>query len=154
MDKISKHIAYSEGIRSEIAKRENISNEPDVVQLACMKLIAETVFENAREYFEVPIYISSFFRSGALNKALKGAKGSQHMKGEAMDLDCDVYGEITNKELFEYIKENCYFDQLILENVGEDGTGGWVHVSYKKEGNRNEVLIMTKIDGKSTYTKG
>ena len=153
MEKISAHIAYSEAIRSEQAKRENISNEPNAVQLACMKLVAERVFESAREHFDVPIYISSFFRSSALNKAIRGAKGSQHMKGEAMDLDCDVYGEITNKELFDYINENCYFDQLILENVGKDGTGGWVHCSYKKEGNRNEVLIMTKINGESTYTK-
>ena len=150
---ISKHISYAESIRSELAKRLNISNEPDAEQLARMKLVAERVFENAREHFGVPIYISSFFRSRALNKALKGAKGSQHMRGEAIDMDCDVYGGITNKELFDYINENCYFDQLILENVGEDGTGGWVHCSYKKEGNRNEVLIMTKINGKSTYIK-
>jgi len=150
---ISKHISYAESIRSEQAKRLGISNEPDAGQLVRMKLVAERVFESAREYFNVPIYISSFFRSDALNEALNGAPRSQHKKGEAIDMDCDVYGEITNKELFDYINENCYFDQLILENVSEDGTGGWVHVSYKKEGNRNEVLVMTKIDGKSIYTK-
>jgi len=155
MERISAHIAYSEGIRSELAKRLDISNEPDEQQLIRMKLVAERIFESAREHFDVPIYISSFFRSSALNRALKGAKGSQHManNGASIDMDCDVYGEITNKELFDYISEELYFDQLILENVGEDGTGGWVHCSYKKEGNRNEVLIMTKINGKSTYTK-
>ena len=153
MERISAHVAYSEGIRSELAKRLGIFNEPDEEQLVRMKLVAEKVFENAREYFEVPIYISSFFRSSALNEALGGAKGSQHLRGEAMDLDCDVYNEITNKELFDYIREELYFDQLIAENIGEDGTGGWVHCSYKKEGNRNEVLIMTKVEGKSTYTK-
>lgn len=153
MENISPHISYSEGIRSEMAKRLGISNEPNAKQLYRMKIVAERIFESAREHFMVPVYVSSFFRSGALNEALKGATSSQHMKGEAIDLDCDVYGGVTNKELFDYINEQLYFDQLIAEDIGEDGTGGWVHCSYKKEGNRNEVLIMTKVDGKATYTK-
>jgi len=153
MERISRHIAYSEGTRSELAKRLGISNEPNAKQLYRMKLVAERIFESAREHFMVPVYVSSFFRSSALNEALGGATSSQHMKGEAMDMDCDVYGGVTNKELFDYINEQLYFDQLILEDCGADGTGGWVHCSYKKEGNRNEVLIMTKVDGKATYTK-
>jgi len=152
MERISKHISYEEAIRSDTAKRLGISNEPNAKQLYRMKLVAERIFESAREYFEVPIYVSSFIRSEALNEALHGAVGSQHMRGEAIDMDCDVFGGITNKELFDYIYNELYFDQLILEDVSEDGTGGWVHCSYKKEGNRNEVLRMTKINGKSIYT--
>jgi len=153
MEKISKHITYSEGIRSNLAKRLDISNEPNEDQLVRMKLVAEKVFEPAREHFDVPIYISSFFRSSALNKVLGGAKGSQHManNGAAIDLDCDVYGGITNKELFDYIKDNLIFDQVILEAVNDNGTGGWVHVSFKEQGNRNQVLKMTRINGKTTY---
>jgi len=155
MEKISKHIAYSEGIRSELAKRLNISNEPDEEQLIRMKLVAEKVFEFVRGHFNVPIYISSFFRSSALNEALGGANDSQHManNGAAIDLDCDVYGKITNKELFDYIKDNLVFDQVIAESISEDGTGGWVHCSYKKENNRNQVLVMTKVNGEAIYEK-
>lgn len=152
MERISKHISYTEAIRSDTAKRLGISNEPNAKQLYRMKLVAEHIFESAREHFEVPIYVSSFIRSEALNEALHGAVGSQHMRGEAIDMDCDIFGGITNKELFDYIYNELYFDQLILEDVSEDGTGGWVHCSYKKEGNRNQALIMTKIDGKPTYT--
>ena len=151
MEHISKHISYQEAIRSEVAKRLGISNEPNAKQLYRMKLVAEHIFENAREYFEVPIYVSSFIRSETLNEAIGGADNSQHMRGEAIDMDADVFGGITNKELFDYIREELYFDQLILEDVSEDGTGGWVHCSYKKEGNRNQVLVMTKINGKSIY---
>ena len=152
MENISKHISYIEAIRSDTAKRLGMSNEPNAKQLYRMKLVAGHIFENAREHFEVPIYISSFFRSEALNEVLHGAISSQHMKGEAIDMDCDIYGGITNKELFDYIREELYFDQLIAENISEDGTGGWVHCSYKKEGNRNEALRMTKINGNSIYT--
>jgi hypothetical protein len=62
-----------------------------------------------------PIYVSSFFRSKKLNKAAKGSSSSTHMKGEAMDLDADVFGKVTNAQIFHYIKDNLEFDQLIWE---------------------------------------
>ena len=155
--KISPHISYKEATRSDTAKRLGISNAPNEEHLVRMRLLAKKVFEPLRKHFNVPIYISSFFRSAALNKAIKGAKSSQHMKGEAMDIDADVYdgvmySGITNKYIFDYIKDNLELDQLILEDVSKEGTGGWVHVSYKRTGNRNQVLTMTKINGKATYT--
>lgn len=151
MENISEHISYQEAIRSELAKRLKISNEPDEDHLKRMRLVATKVFEPVRIFFNTRIYVSSFFRSKALNKALKGAAGSQHTKGEAIDVDADVYGGVNNKQIFDYIRANLQFDQLILEDVGPDGTGGWVHFSYKETGNRNEVLIMTKKDGKAVY---
>jgi len=151
MKNISEHITYKEAIHSDTAKRLNIPNTPNEKQLASMEIVAKKVFEPLRIHFGVPIYISSFFRSIELNRKIKGAKGSKHLKGEAIDIDADVYGGVTNKEIFDYIKDNLGYDQVILENVGEDGTGGWVHVSYA---NRNEVLIMIKVNGKSTYKMG
>ena len=79
MEKISEHITYTEAIYSELAKRKNILNIPNSIQLVNMKRLAENVFETARDYFDVPLYISSFFRSKALNKALGGAEDSQHL---------------------------------------------------------------------------
>lgn len=155
MTKISEHVAYSEVIRSDTAKRKGIKNNPSDIQLERIKLFAEKVFEPLRNYVGVPIFISSCFRSKALNKALGGATSSQHManNGAAMDLDADIFKGVTNKEIFDYIKDNLDFDQLIIENVGKDGTGGWIHVSYKEFNNRKEVLRMTIKNGKSTYTK-
>lgn len=153
MKQISDHITYAEAVHSDFAKRLGIANAPNEEQLVCMRKLAECVFEPLRNHFGVPIYISSFFRSAVLNKAIKGSASSLHMKGEAIDIDADVYGKVTNKKMFDYIKDNLEFDQLILENVGSDGTGGWVHVSYKNSGNRNQLLKMEIKNGKVTYTK-
>lgn len=155
MENISLHISYKEATHSDVGKRLNIDNTPNEKQLQCMQDIATRVFEPLREYFGVPIYISSFFRSKALNKAIKGATGSQHMKGQAMDIDADnsKYGFVTNGEIFDYIRKNLVFDQLILENVSEDGTGGWVHVSLNGDSNRGEVLTMKIIDNKKVYER-
>lgn len=153
MESISRHISYNEAIYSDTAKRKGISNAPNEEQLSRMKKVACMVFEPLRIFFSVPIHVSSFFRSAALNVAIGGAKTSQHManNGAAMDIDADTYGKVTNEEIFEYIKDNLEFDQLIAEGV-EDGHVSWVHVSYvSAEKNRNEILIMYREDGKSKY---
>jgi hypothetical protein len=144
MDNISEHITYNEAIRSDTAKKFGIKNIPDDSQLHRMRLLAENVFEPLRKYFNVPVYISSFFRSAEINKKIKGAKSSQHILGEAIDLDADIFGGVTNREIFNYIKDNLEFDQLIDELIDDNGTGGWVHVSYKKDGNRKEILKAYK----------
>ena len=153
MENISTHLTYAEAVRSDSAKRLGIDNTPNGGQIERMKTLAQKIFEPLREYAGVPIYVSSFFRSEALNKAMKGAKGSQHTYGEAMDLDADMFGGITNKDIFYYIKDNLEFDQLIWEG-GNDDNPDWVHVSFTyKYDNRKEVLRMKKVDNKSTYEK-
>jgi len=145
---ISKHISYKEATQSQTATRKGIKNDPTLEQLNSMKLIAEKVFEPLREWYGKPITISSFFRSEKLNKAIGGSTTSQHGKGEAMDIDT----EKDNAILFLRIKENGLFDQLIWE-FGDDKNPDWVHVSYKKEGNRSEVLRAKKVKGKTVYEK-
>ena len=140
--RISKHISYREATFTQT----RLDNVPNDVQLEAMKTIANRVFEPLRQAMgDVPIFISSFFRSDAVNKKIGGSKNSQHTFGEAMDLDADIFGGITNKDIFNYIKDNLEFDQLIAEDVKEDGTIGWVHVSYtKRYPNRKQILIMKK----------
>lgn len=145
------HVSYKEVIRSDTAKRKGIKNVPTEEQLDRIRLLCERVFEPLRNHFGVPIFLSSVFRSPALNVILGGAKNSQHManNGAAMDLDAQVFGKITNREIGDYIRKNLDFDQLIYE--GKDGDDyAWIHVSYNVK-NRNEVLIMERINGKSTY---
>lgn len=140
--RISKHISYREATFTQT----RLDNVPNDVQLEAMKTIANRVFEPLRQAMGgVPIFISSFYRSEAVNKKIGGSKNSQHTFGEAMDLDADIFGGITNKDIFNYIKDNLEFDQLIAEDVKEDGTIGWVHVSYtKRYPNRKQILIMKK----------
>lgn len=145
MKEISNHISYREATVSQTAIRLGIENTPDANQFASMVLVAEKVFEPLRVWYNAPIRISSFFRSAKLNKAIKGAKISQHAKGEAIDLDTDH----DNAKLFMFIKDKMAFDQLIWE-FGDDANPDWVHVSYSKN-NRKEVLRAVKENSKTVY---
>lgn len=148
--KLTKHLSLSEVTKSGTAKRLGIDNTPTPEHMHNILLIAEKVFEPVREHFGKPLYVSSGYRSETLNKAIKGSSRSQHCKGEALDLDAQVYGGFTNKELFDYIKDNLVFDQMIWE-FGTDEEPDWVHVSYKKGKNRGEILRVERIDGKNQY---
>ena len=156
MDNISKHITYSEATSSYLALKYGIINIPNEFQLKNMILLAEAIFEPLRAFVGRPIAVTSFFRSKALNSKLKGSRTSQHManNGAAMDLDADVYGYITNKDIFDYIRENLDFDQLIAEYPDDKGNPAWVHVSYKEKGNRKQVFISQfSRNGKTDYIK-
>ena len=149
---ISEHITYAEATHSYEAKRLNLKNNPSAYQRANMEILAEKVFEPLREWVGGPIKINSFYRSRKLNEAIGGSEKSQHCEGRAMDID-DVYGYKTNAEMFNYIKDNLDFDQLIWE-FGNKKNPDWVHVSYVEEdSNRKNVLIAEKINGVTHYRK-
>ena len=150
MSKISDHITLSEGVNSYTAKRKGIENIPDEYQITNMYILAHKVFEPLRKWVGGPIKINSFFRSPELNKAIGGSSKSQHCEGRAMDID-DVYGNKTNAEMFEYIKENLDFDQMIWE-FGSDKNPDWLHVSYcSADENRNRCLKAYRENGKTKY---
>ena len=147
---LSKHLSLAEVTRSESAKRNGISNEPTAEHLNNFKLLAEKVFEPIREHFKAPIHISSGYRSAALNKKIGGASSSQHCSGEAIDIDMDGTS-ITNKQVFDFIKQHLEFDQLIWE-FGTTSNPDWVHVSYESTGKqRKQVLKAVKQGGKTVY---
>jgi hypothetical protein len=149
--KISQHLSLSEVTRSDSAKRHGIDNTPTAEHLENFKLLAEKVFEHIRAHFGVPIHISSGYRSKALNAFIKGSASSQHCKGEAIDIDMDGSSNgVTNKMIFDFIKEKLDFDQLIWE-FGSDKNPDWVHVSYTKGGNRKQKLKAVRSGGKTTY---
>ena len=154
MGTISKHITYAEATHSYTAKKYGIDNTPTEAHLTNMVKVAEAVFEPLREHFGKPIYVSSFFRSAALNKKLPGAKNSQHLanNGAAIDIDADMFGGLSNTDIFEYIKDNLEFDQLIAEHKGDNGPA-WVHVSFNEGKNRKQILIATRdeLSGKEIF---
>jgi hypothetical protein len=145
---LSKNLALAEVTRSETAKRKGISNMPTEAHIANFKLLAEKVFQPIREHFGVPIHISSGYRSAALNKAIGGAASSQHCSGEAIDIDMDGT-TITNAQIFNYIKENLEFDQLIWE-FGTDTNPDWVHVSYESTGKQRKQMLKAVKSGSTT----
>lgn len=149
--RISQHISYSEATKSQTATRLGIDNAPDAEALEAMQHVASTIFEPVRAHFGGrPIAITSFYRSPALNHAIGGSATSQHCRGEAIDIDADVFDGPTNRAIFEYIRTQLAFDQLIWE-FGTDENPAWVHVSAKVQGNRGQVLRAIKADGFTRY---
>tara|TARA_R100001244_G_C5160943_1_gene131003 strand:+ start:1163 stop:1627 length:465 start_codon:yes stop_codon:yes gene_type:complete len=150
MDRISKHITYAEAIHSNTAKRKQIDNTPSQTQVEAMKLIASEIFEPLRKWVGGPIKVNSFFRSVVLNEQIGGVASSQHCKGQAIDID-DVYGRKSNAEMYNWIKENLSYDQIIWE-FGTDMQPNWIHISYvSKEENRNRCLKAYKEDRRTKY---
>ena len=147
---ISKHISYKEGVYSITAIRKGIDNTPNNDQLLKMVSVAEEVFEPLRAYVGGPIKINSFFRCPELNTAIGGSSKSQHCKGQAIDID-DTFGRMTNAEMYNFIKDNLEFDQIIWE-FGDDDNPDWVHVSYVSlKDNRNRCLKAYRENGKTKY---
>ena len=150
MDKISKHVSYKEGVYSTTALRLGLNNDPSDVHLQNMKLLSEKIFEPLRMHVGGPIKINSFYRGPELNKAIGGSSKSQHCHGQAMDID-DTYGVMSNATMYNWIKDNLDFDQMIWE-FGDDNNPAWVHVSYVDPGsNRNRCLKAYREDGKTKY---
>ena len=147
---ISKHISEKESVYSRTALRLDIENKPTNEHNQNMFVLAEEVFEPLRAYVGGPIKINSFYRSPELNRAIGGSSKSQHCKGQAIDID-DTFGKMSNAEMYEFIKENLDFDQMIWE-FGSDKNPDWVHVSYvSPEKNRNRCLKAYKEKGKTNY---
>jgi len=143
--KLTAHFALAEFTRSESAKRHGVSNEPTPEHLKNLITLCEKVLEPIRIKFG-PINISSGYRSKALNHYIGGSLNSQHCEAKAADIDMDGMGGPTNKEIFEYIKNELEFDQLINEF-----NYSWVHVSYNLGKNRKQVLDALKVNNKTVY---
>jgi zinc D-Ala-D-Ala carboxypeptidase len=135
--RISKHISIEEATLSPTGLRLGIDNTPNEDVLVNMKLVAERCFEPIRNWYGRPIKVNSFYRCEALNRAV-GSKSatSQHVQGKAIDISTGT--KAGNKLIYEWAKNNLIFDQLINEY-----DYSWVHISYNKNNNRNQTLIIT-----------
>jgi hypothetical protein len=147
--KLSENLDLSEVTRSESAKRHGINNQPTPEHIENFKLLAEKIFQPIRDHFGVPIRISSGYRSKELNAKIGGSASSQHCKGQAIDIDQDGTS-ITNRQVFDFIKDNLPFDQLIYE-FGDDNNPNWIHVSYSRNQQRGQVLKAFKLNNQTKY---
>lgn len=129
-----KWFTIDELCRSETAQRKGINNTPTDNVRKNLTALVDNVLDPLRDWYGKPIYVNSGYRCPALNKAVGGVANSQHLTGQAADIDTNNTAE--NRKLMKHIEENLDFDQLIWENGG-----AWVHVSYRSDGkNRRQVL--------------
>ena len=151
MVRLSKNFSLQEYTKSQTATRQGLDNTPNDEHLASATALFENVVQKVRDHFGVTV-INSGYRGEALNKAVGGSSTSQHCKGEAVDIECPG---TSNYDVAKWIEDNLDFDQLILEFITLGiPDSGWVHVSYKSEGNRKQSLTAMKEDGKTAYKNG
>ena len=151
MVKLSQNFTIQEYIKSQTALRQGIDNTPTEEHMANATALFRNVVQKVRDQFGVTV-INSGYRGEALNKAVGGSSTSQHCKGEAVDIECPG---TPNYDVAKWIEDNLDFDQLILEFYTPGiPDSGWVHVSYKSEGNRKSVLTAMKENGKTVYKPG
>ena len=144
---ISRTVTLKEATRSNTAVRFGIDNTPNETQIAMITDTAVHIVDSVRKQFgDSTVDVSSFFRSEKLNKKIGGSKSSQHCKGEAVDLDSK--DNELNLAIFNFVKDNLTFDQLLLEYPDEKGIPQWVHVSYVNHPKKNRGQILVKLKDK------
>lgn len=127
-----------------------LDNKLPAIYVNRAKRLFEKVVQPVRDRFGVTI-INSGYRSGSVNAAVGGSKSSQHLTGEAVDLE--VPG-VPNGIVAQWIRDNLEFDQLILEFYTPGvPDSGWVHVSYS-DNNRKQVITAKRVNGKTIYVTG
>ena len=146
---LSKHFKLEEFTKSMTATRKGISNEPGSGEIKNLENLCYEILEPLRARYDLPITITSGYRSEKLSEAIGSKSTSQHCKGMAADIEIAT---IPNIQIAYWLQNNVDFDQLIMEYYDKDDpAGGWVHISYhESDSNRKQVLTF---DGKK-YTEG
>ena len=133
---LSENFKLHELVKSSTASRYGIDNTPNAAQIANLKLVCEKILEPVRANYHKPIIPSSGFRCLELNRRIGSKDSSQHTKGQAVDFE--ITG-VDNKDLFDWIRDNLEFDQLILEFYKSGiPNSGWCHCSFLRVGNRQQ----------------
>jgi hypothetical protein len=147
---LSKSFTLNELTKSQEATRLGIDNTPNEEHILNLKLLCENVLQPIRDFYGMPLSVSSGYRSAALCEAIGSSSKSQHTKGQAADFE--IFG-VANKDLADFVVKNLDYDQCILEFWNENElNSGWVHCSFNALGNRKQFLKAEKLNGRVVYT--
>ena len=147
---LSKSFTLNELTKSQEATRLGIDNTPSEEHIKNLKILCEKILQPIRDFYGMPVSVSSGYRSAALCEAVGSSSKSQHTKGQAADFE--IFG-VHNKEVSDWIVQNLDYDQCILEFWNpEDPNSGWIHCSYNDEGNRKQYLRASKFLGRIVYS--
>ena len=145
--KLSDHFSLSELTKSDTAVRKGIPNVPKDEDVENLIMVCSEILEPVREQYGIPFIPNSGYRCLELNRAIGSSDRSQHVQGKAVDFE--IPG-VDNKEVALWVKENCDFDQLILEFYKEgEPTSGWVHCSYDVDKEHRKSARI--FDGKTWF---
>jgi zinc D-Ala-D-Ala carboxypeptidase len=147
---LSKSFTLNELTKSQEATRLGIDNTPNEEHIENLKILCEKILQPIRDFYGMPLSVSSGYRSAVLCEAVGSSAKSQHTKGQAADFE--IFG-VANKDVADFIVQNLEYDQCILEFWNEnEPNSGWVHCSYNLQGNRKQFLQAQKLNGRVVYT--
>lgn len=147
---ISKSFTLNELIKSQEATRLEIDNTPNEEHIENLKILCVKILQPLRDFYGLPVSISSGYRSPELCEAIGSSRASQHARGQAADFE--IFG-VPNKQVADFIVKNLDYDQCILEFWNpNDPNSGWVHCSYNDAVNRKQYLRASKENGKIVYS--
>lgn len=135
--RLSENFTMHELTASQTATRKGISEQfsPPEEIVNNLRFLCSNLLEKLRELNgNQPLVVSSGYRCERLNRAVGGKPNSQHLRGEAVDIDFG--SKPANRDFFNKVKRSDLdFDQLLNEF-----DFAWIHISMKKAGNRKQVL--------------
>nr|UVX75178.1 MAG: Peptidase M15 [Bacteriophage sp.] len=130
-----KYFTIKELTKSLTADVKGIDNTPTPEIERNLTSLVDNILDPLRELYGKPITVNSGYRCPAVNKAVGGSATSDHVKGFAADITGGSKEE--NERLFNIIKHNFHFSQLIDEK-----NFSWVHVSYNPGNLKNQTLKL------------
>lgn len=142
MEQFTKNFSYDELIASATAKRLGLDNTPNEEEKEKLRKLAEDVLQPIRDAWRSPIVINSGYRAEAVNKAVGGAKNSQHRLGEAADIS--IGGKERNKKLFNFINKLIQKGTIKVGQLIDEYNYSWIHVSLPRTNGKpnNQVLHL------------
>ena len=134
--RLSNNFSLEELCASSMAKQNKINNQPTKEATDALGCLVQNLLQPLRDKLRRPIIVTSGYRCPELNKLVGGAKNSQHVLGQAVDIH--VQG-MSPRTLAEFVtRTGLVFDQMIVEEVGNTS---WLHLSYTRKFNRKERLL-------------
>lgn len=140
--RISKNFSYDEMVYSATAERLKLDNTPNEKEKANLVRLVLEILQPIRDKWGRPIVVTSGFRSEAVNKAVGGARNSQHRLGEAADIK--IGSKSQNKTLFNFILDMVNKGEIKVGQLIDEYGYSWVHVSLPRQGKPNNQVLHIK----------
>ena len=135
---VNKQFSLYDYIRSDVATANDFDEQfsPNLVVVSNLKLLHDKIILPLLEALPGELIITSGFRCPRLNRKVCGVSNSQHLFGQAVDLN---YFEKNKKAddilICKIFDLDLTYDQLINEHNSD-----WVHISFSNIQNRMELL--------------
>ncbi len=145
--RLSQHFTLGELCKTSAKTADG--NIPSHVHIENLKRLCGWLEELRRRWNNIygdgddPIVINSAYRSEAVNKAVGGVKGSNHLTGCAADIRvAGIEQLIRYATILLDISDlnNEDFDELLIERSPRGGY--WLHFAVRPTGNRRKVAFL------------